>query len=80
MNSGFKYTFLALAGGAVGAAVVYLTAPASGVETRRRIARRVEDEKDELLRKGQKVVGKAADYLEEQVKQGKRKLAQVVSG
>jgi gas vesicle protein len=59
--------------------VAYLTAPASGAETRRRIARRVEDEKNELLRKGQRAVGHAADYLEDQLKQGKRKLSQVVA-
>jgi len=76
----FKYAFLALAGGAVGAAVVYLTAPASGMETRRRIARRVEDEKKALLKKSQKAMGKASDYLDRQLKEGKRKLAEVVSG
>ena len=79
MDQGFKYTFMALAGGAVGAALVYLTAPASGSETRRRLSRRLEDERNELLRKGQRAVGKAADYLEEQLKEGKRKLAEVVA-
>ena len=76
----FKYTLLALAGGAVGAAVVYLTAPASGLETRRRLARRVDDEKSALLKKGQRAMNKASDYLEQQLKEGKRKLSQVVSG
>ena len=79
MNQIFKSTFLALAGGAVGAAVVYLTAPASGSETRRRLARRIDDERNELLKKGQRAVGKAADYLEQQVKQGKRMLSEAVA-
>lgn len=79
MNQGFKYAGLALGAGAVGAMVAYLTAPASGVETRRRISRKVAGEKEELLRKTQGAVLHAADYLEEQLRQGRRKLAQVVS-
>jgi gas vesicle protein len=79
MNHGLKYAGWALVGGAVGSTLAYLTAPASGAETRRRIARRVEDEKHELLRKGERAVEHAADYLEGQLKQGKRKLSQMVS-
>jgi gas vesicle protein len=79
MYQGFKYAGWTLVGGALGATVAYLTAPASGSETRRRIVRRVEDEKEALLRKSQRAVSHAADYLEEQLKQGKRKLAHVVS-
>ena len=79
MYQGLKYAGWTLVGGAVGAAVAYLTAPASGIETRRRIVRRVEDEKEALLRKSQRAVNHAADYLEEHLKEGKRKLAHVVS-
>jgi gas vesicle protein len=75
---GYKYAGWALVGGVVGTTLAYLTAPASGAETRRRIARRVGDEKAALLRKGERAVGHAADYLEEQLKQGKRKLSQLV--
>jgi gas vesicle protein len=79
MNHGYKYAGWALVGGVVGTTLAYLTAPASGAETRRRIARRVEDEKEALLRKGERAVGDAANYLEEQLKQGKRKLSQLVA-
>jgi gas vesicle protein len=79
MNEGFKYAGWTLVGGAVGAFVAYLTAPASGNETRRRLARSVEDERDALLRKSQRAIHHAADYLEDQLKQGRRKLADVVS-
>jgi gas vesicle protein len=79
MKQAFKYTGWALVGGAVGATVAYLTAPASGQETRRRISRRIEDEKDELITKGQRAVTHAADFLEGRLKEGKRKLAHVVA-
>ncbi len=79
MNHSYKYAGWALVGGMVGTTLAYLTAPASGVETRRRIARRIEDEKHALLRKGERAVGHATDYLEGQLKQGKRKLSQLVA-
>lgn len=79
LNHGLKYAGWALVGGVVGSTLAYLTAPASGAETRRRIVRRVEDEKQALLRKGGKAVGHAADYLEEQLKHGKRRLTQLVA-
>lgn len=46
-----KYAGLAIAGGAVGAAIGLLVAPASGEETRRKITERIDSEKDEFLRK-----------------------------
>ena len=79
MNHGLKYAGWTIVGGALGAAVAYLTAPASGGETRRRLFRTVEDEKDELLRRGHRAMGQAADYLEDQLRQGRRKLAQFAS-
>ena len=44
-----KYAGVAIAGGAVGAALGILLAPASGAETRRRISERIEAERDEFL-------------------------------
>jgi gas vesicle protein len=79
MNRGFSWAGWALAGGAVGSTLVYLTAPASGVETRRRIGRRIADETNHLARLGQRAVGHAIDYLEDQLRQGKRKLSHVVA-
>jgi gas vesicle protein len=48
---GLGHLFLALLGGAAaGAAVVYLTAPRSGVETRRRIQAAAEETRDTVGR------------------------------
>jgi gas vesicle protein len=69
---------LFLAGGAVGVVVGLLVAPASGQETRRRMGRRLEEEKDELLRKGQRLVDETAERIEENIEQGKRKLTQAL--
>ena len=79
MTEGFKYAGWTLLGGVLGATFAYLSAPTSGGETRRRLARTVEDEKHELFRKGKRAVDHAADFLEAQLKQGKRKLAHVVA-
>ena len=75
MNHGLKYAGWALVGGALGSAFAYLTAPASGPETRRRIARRVEDERHALFRRGEQAVEHAADYL----KQGKRRVSRMMA-
>lgn len=62
------------AGGAAGFLVGVLMAPASGEETRRRLGRRLEDEKEELLRRGKRVVEHATERIEERIGEGKRKL------
>lgn len=46
-----KYAGVAIAGGAVGAAIGILLAPASGAETRKRISDRIESERDEFLKR-----------------------------
>ena len=46
-----KYAGLAIAGGAVGAAIGILMAPASGAETRKLISDRIESERDEFLKR-----------------------------
>jgi gas vesicle protein len=66
-------------GAAAGAAIAYLTSPASGPENRRRLGRRFDDEAEDLRRMGQRAARQAADYIEDQLKQGKRKLNEVVS-
>jgi gas vesicle protein len=78
MARSLKYAGWALAGGALGALVGLLAAPASGRETRRRIARRLEDEKDAVLRKGNTALEGASEFVQERLAQGRRKLAQVV--
>jgi gas vesicle protein len=49
-----KYAGLAIAGGAIGAAIGILVAPASGAETRRHISDRIEAERDEFLKRMRK--------------------------
>jgi gas vesicle protein len=73
-----KYAGWALAGGAVGALVGLLTAPASGRETRRRIARRVQDEKDAVLSRGHRALEGAQRLVRSRLGEGRRKLAEVV--
>jgi gas vesicle protein len=51
LDKTIKYAGLAIAGGAIGAAIGILVAPASGAETRRRISDRIESERNEFLRK-----------------------------
>lgn len=51
LDKTIKYAGIAIAGGAVGAAIGLLMAPASGEETRRRITERIDTEKDEFLRR-----------------------------
>lgn len=80
MRNWFRFAACVLLGGAVGATLAYLTTPASGLENRRRLGRRLEDETEELRRKGVRAARQAADYLEDQIKQGKKKLTDVISG
>jgi gas vesicle protein len=63
MSRNLKYLGIALAGSAVGAIVGLLTAPASGRDTRRKLARELGDQKDALLRSGQRAASGAASYL-----------------
>lgn len=52
----------ALAGGLLGGVVGVLTAPAAGEETRNRIARRIGEGADSLLRKSQEAMEYAGSY------------------
>ena len=47
----------------MGAIVGLLTAPSSGRETRRKLAREIGDQKEALLRSGQRAASGAASYL-----------------
>ena len=51
LDKTIKYAGLAIAGGAIGAAIGILVAPASGAETRRKISDRIDAERDEFLKK-----------------------------
>ncbi len=51
LDKTIKYAGLAIAGGAIGAAIGILVAPASGAETRRKISDRIDAERNEFLKK-----------------------------
>ena len=72
MSKAVRYSGLALLGGAVGAAVALLYAPASGAETRRRLAWRIEEERESLAQRGREIQGS--------IREGRRRLASVVNG
>lgn len=72
MSKAVTYTGFALLGGAVGATVALLYAPASGTETRRRLAHRIDEERDALSQR--------ARAVQDSVREGRRRLASVVNG
>lgn len=72
MSKALKYSGFALAGSAVGAALALLYAPASGAETRRRLSRRIQDERDALQAHGRAV--------RESISEGRRRIASAVTG
>ncbi len=57
------YLGIALAGGAMGAVLGLLSAPYSGRETRKRIARSIGDKKDAIIRRGYQARDGVSDYL-----------------
>lgn len=63
---------------AAGLAAGILLAPASGRETRRRMIRAVEDGQHDLMRRGRRAVEGAADFVEQRVEEGKRRLSHAV--
>jgi hypothetical protein len=75
-RSTFTYVGMGLLGAAVGILAGLLVAPASGRETRRRLSRRIGEEKEALLRKGQLAVEGVTDYLQETG----RRVSTVVNG
>lgn len=72
MSNALRYSGFALLGGAVGAAAALLYAPASGAETRRRLARGVEEQRDSLSQRGR--------AIQESIRESRRRLASVVNG
>jgi gas vesicle protein len=73
-----RYLGVALVAGTVGAMVALLVAPASGRETRRKLARRLDREKEELLREGRRALEDVSGYLDDQVKQAKKNVNEAV--
>ena len=86
-----KYLGVALTAGLVGASVALLMAPASGRDTRRKIGRRLDDEKRELLkkmnrekehllRKGRETLEGVTDYVVDELEDAQKKFAKMVRG
>ena len=63
---------LVLAGSALGFLTGLLTAPRSGRKTRKRLARRFEDERLELARRSRRAIEDVGDALNERLEDGKR--------
>jgi gas vesicle protein len=63
-----------LLGGAAGFVAGWLSAPASGRETRRRIGRRLDDERHDALRRGQRVINRTLDRVEQGLESSRRRL------
>ena len=76
MSKRATYIALALAGGALGATVALLAAPAPGIETRRRISRWFNDEQDRRLGEERQALDEFRAYYNE----GVDLLADVVNG
>ena len=72
------YLGVALVAGGLGLLAGLLIAPASGRETRRTIGRRMDEEKEQLVRKGRRAIEDVTDYVEDQIEEGKRKLGKAV--
>lgn len=71
MTRNAKYLGLALAGGAIGVLAGLLMAPGPGRETRRKLSRRISEERDALVRTGHR----AADYVQERLDEGRRRFS-----
>jgi gas vesicle protein len=73
-----RYVAVALVAGTVGAAVALLLAPDTGRNTRRKVIRRLERERDVLLRRGREVAEDAGEYVEARLKDGRKIVGRVV--
>lgn len=69
---------IVLAGSSLGFLAGVLTAPRSGRKTRRRLARRLEDEKQNLVRRGRAAMRDAGEEIEERFEDGKRVVSRAI--
>ena len=84
-----KYFGVALTAGLVGAGVALLLAPASGEETRRRLARSIDDEKRRMMKKidrekanlikrGRRAMDDVSEFVTDELEAAQKKIAKVV--
>ena len=85
----FKYFGVALTAGLVGAGVALLLAPASGEETRRRLARSLDDEKRRMMKKinreksilikrGRRAMDDVSEFVSDELEAAQKKIGKVV--
>src|SRR5437867_1981315 len=84
-----KYVGVALTAGIVGAAVALLLAPQSGRETRRKLGRRFEEEsrrmsrtlqneKQNLMKKGREALDDVAEYVNDELTAAQKKISKML--
>lgn len=73
------YVGVACVAAAAGALFGILWAPNSGRETRRRLIRKLEEEKQQVVRKGQRAIEKLSDRLEDQLEEGRRMIKRAIA-
>ena len=73
-----RYVAVALVAGTVGAAVALLLAPDTGRNTRRKVMRRLQREREMLAQQGRELAEEAGDYVEARLKDGRKIVGRVV--
>ena len=73
-----RYVAVALVAGTVGAAVALLLAPDTGRNTRRKMMRRLQREREMLVRQGREIAEEAGEYVEARLKDGRKIVGRVV--
>jgi gas vesicle protein len=69
---------IVLAGSSLGFLTGVLTAPRSGRKTRRLLARRMEEERRDLMRRGRDSLKDAGEALEERLEDGRRAVSRAM--
>jgi gas vesicle protein len=75
VKEGFKYLGVILLAGGLGAVVGVLMAPASGRETRRKALRKVNEAREDLVKSGERMVGRVVERVEDEIKEVRRRIA-----
>jgi gas vesicle protein len=84
-----KYFGVVLTAGLVGAGVALLLAPASGEETRRRVARTLDEEKRRMMKRldreranmvkrGRRAMEEVSEFVNDELEAAQKKIAKVV--
>lgn len=78
-NARWGYGVLGLVvGGSVGLLAGVMMAPASGRDTRRRLARKLAEERRDLARRTRRAVDDLAEYTSQHLENGKEKLGELL--